>query len=324
MYELEKIIVLCPGGSVTGGPELLHQLVHELRESNQDAYVSYYPFGVGFSKPSAYDCYDAPQSDMIDEEGVGIVVPEISTSYLRKTTRATKFVWWLSVDNYIGTKHKGFWPDLRGKMGAIIKNRRVALRGMRDWNHLTQSAYAADFLAKNGIKSSPLGDYLSAEHFRPRSGSNTRRNIVAFNPKKGQRTNKMIMEAFSDIDFCPIVNMSRLQVADLLATAKVYMDFGHHPGKDRIPREAAMAGCCVVTGTRGSAAFYEDVPIDAEFKIEEGSESFMVDLRKAIELIFDDFEGASRRFEHYRGVISAEQRAFKAQVASLFRKPPRV
>lgn len=26
--------------------------------------------------------------------------------------------------------------------------------------------------------------------------------------------------------------------------AKVYIDFGFHPGKDRIPREAVMCGAC--------------------------------------------------------------------------------
>ncbi len=35
---------------------------------------------------------------------------------------------------------------------------------------------------------------------------------------------------------------------------------------DRLPREAALAGCVVVTNRDGAANFNEDVPLPAEFK----------------------------------------------------------
>ena len=51
--------------------------------------------------------------------------------------------------------------------------------------------------------------------------------------------------------------MTPEQVVDLMSESKVYIDFGNHPGKDRIPREAVINGCCVITGVRGSARFKE-------------------------------------------------------------------
>lgn len=36
-----KIFVACPANSKTGGPELLHQLVHELNKLGLDAYMYY-------------------------------------------------------------------------------------------------------------------------------------------------------------------------------------------------------------------------------------------------------------------------------------------
>ena len=39
------------------------------------------------------------------------------------------------------------------------------------------------------------------------------------------------------------------------------MDFGFHPGQDRLPREAALLKNCIITNREGSAAFYKDVPI---------------------------------------------------------------
>ncbi|KAL3809235.1 hypothetical protein ACHAXA_005283 [Cyclostephanos tholiformis] len=45
-----------------------------------------------------------------------------------------------------------------------------------------------------------------------------------------------------------------------------YIDFGPHPGMDRLPREAALAGCIVITNREGAAAHDEDVPLPQEFK----------------------------------------------------------
>ena len=62
--------------------------------------------------------------------------------------------------------------------------------------------------------------------------------------------------------------LSPEQVQAMLKKAKVYIDFGGHPGMDRIPREAALAGCIVVTNREGSAAFRQDVPIPSQYKIQ--------------------------------------------------------
>ena len=45
-----------------------------------------------------------------------------------------------------------------------------------------------------------------------------------------------------------------------------YIDFGPHPGMDRLPREAALAGCIVLTNREGAANFAKDVPLPEEFK----------------------------------------------------------
>ena len=45
-----------------------------------------------------------------------------------------------------------------------------------------------------------------------------------------------------------------------------YIDFGPHPGMDRLPREAALAGCVVITNCEGAANFQEDLPLPSEFK----------------------------------------------------------
>ena len=111
--------------------------------------------------------------------------------------------------------------------------------------------------------------------------------------------------------------MSRTQMIETLQRAKVYIDFGNHPGKDRIPREAAILGCCVITGKRGSAAFYEDVPISDEYKFDDKDEN----IYRIIHRVRDCLENYAERdkdFEHYRRVIRDEPSKFIADLRKIF------
>lgn len=63
--------------------------------------------------------------------------------------------------------------------------------------------------------------------------------------------------------------MTNEMVVETLQRVKFYIDFGNHPGKDRIPRGVAIWECCIITGKRGSAKYFEDVFISAEFKFDD-------------------------------------------------------
>lgn len=73
--------------------------------------------------------------------------------------------------------------------------------------------------------------------------------------KKGIKFTKKLIDKSIGIKWIPIENMTTQQVKSLLGNSKVYVDFGNHPGKDRFPREAAIMGCCVITGKRGVQSF---------------------------------------------------------------------
>ena len=97
-----------------------------------------------------------------------------------------------------------------------------------------------------------------------------------------------------DIEWRPIEKMTPAQVQELLAQAKIYIDFGNHPGRDRIPREAAISGCVVITGKRGAAANDIDINIPAEFKFDEKITKPQEVIEK-IRAVFENFPAAKRR-----------------------------
>jgi hypothetical protein len=314
----KKIVVCCPH-AITGGPELLHQLVHELREIGRNAHIAYYPFEQTFDCPEPYKKYNAPQAPLIDEPDTFVLVPESATWILKRLNKAKVGVWWLSVDNYFLAQHQSVVKDIYHRYRSLVRGR-VPLYRMRHLFHYTQSHYAKAFLEKVDISSTLLTDYLGSDHLiQPFArGMKVKEDIVAFNPKKGQKQIKALIKAYPKTRFVPIQDMTPKQVAELLGRAKVYVDFGHHPGKDRPPREAAMAGCCVITGLVGSARYGEDVAIPDKYKLDDRRGDYIKEFGRLVDEIFGDFDRHAKDFDGYRSRILAEPETFRRQVAEIF------
>ena len=140
-----------------------------------------------------------------------------------------------------------------------------------------------------------------------------------YNPKKGiEYTKKLILYA-THIKWVPLENLSREQMSEVLQSAKVYIDFGNHPGKDRIPREAAISGCCVITGKRGSAGFYEDVPIPNELKFNEEKKK-KKNICDRITDVFDNYGYYYGILSNYRTIIKNEEAKFDRDLKEVFSK----
>ena len=128
---------------------------------------------------------------------------------------------------------------------------------------------------------------------------------------------KVLIADAPDIDWRPIENMTPAQVQELLASAKVYIDFGNHPGKDRIPREAAVSGCVVLVGKRGAAINDVDINIPAEFKFDMAG-STPRDVINKIREVFDNFQAAHEKQAAYRARIHDDKNRFVNEVVEAF------
>ncbi len=234
---------------------------------------------------------------------------------------ARKVIWWLSVDNYerIYTFKKailgGFVHVLYLlKNGTLLFHRNDYK--MADY-HLCQSYYAIDFLKRKKVKNVLyLSDYIN-DAFMQITDNKQKQDIVLYNPKKGYRFTKRIMKRASDLKWVPIKNLTTSQVKDLLLQSKVYIDFGSHPGKDRFPREAAICNCCVITGKRGSAKFYKDVPISDEFKFKysrENTDKIVIKIRECL----NNYDTKIKEFDSYKEHIKGEKEQFKKDVDAIF------
>ena len=314
-----RVLIVCPP-VVTGGPELLHQLGRELRDLGHDASMCYYPFSKAHKTPEPYVPYGVPQGTFADEKDATVIVPEVFTSLTQKINRASVTIWWLSVDYYYGRKGESDWMDLYRRYKTLIATR-APLHRLRHYRHFAQSYYAHDFLRGHGIESLMLSDYINPLYTEDEGLSGTKENLIAFNPRKGKSITRKIIASHKELEFVPIENMNVLQVRKLLQKAKIYMDFGSHPGKDRLPRESAMCGCCVITGTRGAAGNAVDVPIPTGFKLSHTSKDFHEQFGSLVESIFLDYDGCARLYDGYRRMIGRERAIFQEQVRGIFGGP---
>ena len=101
-----------------------------------------------------------------------------------------------------------------------------------------------------------------------------------------------------------------------MCSSKVYIDFGNHPGKDRIPREAATCGCLIVTGTKGAAANDYDVCIPRKYKFDDKDENISKIVAQIQDLL-ENYSNYRKDYDLYRKSILSEEDTFEKEIDSM-------
>ena len=112
-------------------------------------------------------------------------------------------------------------------------------------------------------------------------------------------------------------NLTPVEMQNLMEKSKIYVDFGNHPGKDRIPREASINGCVVITNKKGSAKNYSDVSIDNLYKFQDPIKE-KEDFKKLVKNIYADFDSHFVNFNSYRIKIRQEGNLFEKEVLGFY------
>jgi len=280
--KTSKVYINIPAGVAAGGVESLFQLADAINNVGGESIVLWdIPYADPI--PAKYKHYNIQHSkDVEDISDNWVIYPEVWTEKLDTYKNMKKAIWWLSVDN-----NHGKFQD--------FSNSNIT--------HFYQSFYALDFLQKNGVeKYLPLFDYIPSKYIESTYDITQKKNIVCYNPVKGLGVTNQIKSLNPDIELVPIVGMDENQIIELLKTSKIYIDFGHHPGRDRIPRESAILGNCVITNSTGSAGFYNDIPVSKQFKT-----SNVEEIGNTIRNCFENFESVIDEYSLYRSSIKNQK-----------------
>jgi hypothetical protein len=328
------VYVLYPRGVRTGGPEAMHQLVDSLRRQGREAYLVPRPGTAAADRVAAYDAYDAPEAPEVrDVEGAAVVTAEDAPMLLSAVRRAQPYVWWLSVDNSTRFRDErrllnratvapiGGRDAARARAAMLwheLQRRRSGETALLDRvNHLAQSQFAWSYLfSRLSVLPSKLTDYTDLSSFSD-SPPVDRDRSIAYNPTKSRELMDSIRQRLPDVRYVKLENLDRRGLLDALEGVAVYLDLGNHPGKDRLPREAALCGAVTIVARRGAGAFYEDVPLGEDHKVSPVG-GVVDNALTAVARVLGDTTVHRRAQDGYRQVIRRERATFDAEVARVF------
>lgn len=295
-----RVYIVCPRHR-TGGTENLHQLCDYLNVLGADAAMYYLP------NPNADHSVLFPEfgsvkvsADIIDARGTVVIIPEIAriTEFRQMYPTSVIAMYWLSYTN-------------AALLGMFRENLEAESQAIHLFHSYYEYAMVRPFLSWQTWWFF-LTDYIHDDYLalHPESFVDGKQDLVCYNANKDMITRSICENR--GIPFIRMKDMSREQVMETLRICKVYVDNGYHPGKDHMPREAAMHGCVVITNKAGSAAYWEDVPIEEKVTLE----------RELYDLIPDVFANYRHYFDkqaHYREVIRSEKEAFRINVENFWK-----
>jgi hypothetical protein len=308
-----KYYILSPWAE-TGGPEALHQLCSTLNELGEDAFIYYY--GDDYSQIHKneflrkYSEYTLKSSDIsnfsdLNKEGNVIIVPEVFPVRLIENFDNSKVVFW--------------------RLSIFTHKQELNLPVFQKVYHGCQCDTQFKILKDSKLfdrnKYFMLSDYINEIYIiKERNLVKDRKNQVLYNPRKGIKHTQLIINSLSEkgINFIPIAGMPNNRIKDLISESKIYIDFGDHPGKDRMPRECASGGCVVITGTQRCGANKKDIPIDTKFHYNEIDDSY--DYKKIGEFILEVLDNYQIYFENqrsYRNIIRKEKKIFIKEIQNM-------
>jgi hypothetical protein len=316
----KNIYIICPPKKATGGPEALHQLGYILNTLGYNAKMLYskykkdpvHPFYKNYNVPYVMNVKDSSENI--------IIIPESMTNLIAKYPLAEKKVWWLSLDFYEvlmnSREKKKNW--LR-KLIVPYKHTEYRFEPNKTVTHWYQSQRTKEFLMTKKLDNeiAYLCDYVTELFFENLPDSFTKENIITYNPKKGLEKIEKYMQLLPQYQWVPLTGMTREEMRDTLRRAKLHIDFGYFPGRDKIPREALVSGVCLLTGRDGTSAFKEDLGIPEQYKLHENE---MQDdkIIKLINHLMDNYETVSLEFADFRSFVVNEKNNMIENVKKLF------
>lgn len=317
----KKVIVVSPR-VVTGGPEALHQLVDELQRAGVEASILYWPLVEGaqtavpeFAHYQAIVCsLSEHQLANLREDSV-VVIPETLADISNQFGRAKISLWWLSVDNFLHRLRPNRITSFLVALGwhekqpffslfKFILRRKLGYVSL----HMTQSYYASSFVARLGFTPFMLTDYVTLDteiSLKDRQISSLREsglNIVS-NGSKGIRLRRLFERRYPEFNIEPLRGLTKEQINRKMENADVYIDFGNQPGRDRMPREAALKGCVVFVNARGAASNKLDFVMSENFRFRAK--------RSSLHRLAGILRGASMSLEE----LFDSQRSFRETIA---------
>ncbi len=274
---IKTVVIVCPA-CMTGGPESLCQIADELKKTGFDVYMLWlckdnvackkninglwYLCGsetdfAPLSYKNDYDIFYLDKNVILDSSTL-IIVPEIWCDYLPFFEGAKKMIAWLSITN-VHASHQS------NTVRKLIDQKSLYLM---DCIHVVNGPWVQKTLEAWGAKPYVVNTYINLRYLHPQQGIKVN-NTIAYNPSKGKKLGRSFISKYPNYDYISLKRLDTLGMINALDRAKIYIDFGNFPGRERIPREALLRDCVIFIHNVGCATDYDSFPIEDYFRFSD-------------------------------------------------------
>lgn len=349
---MSKFFVFCPGNIITGGPDALHQMVYYMNKHDIEAEIVYCDINDDdFEIPKQYQiylnraftCNTAPIT-----ENDYIIVTETLIRYTEHFNPKGVIVWWLSVDNNLNKTslpHRLFFMITlpiryffqqniyKNNFSNIVKyrwlNRRFTFKNESFIAfHICASYYALDYVKKRSKRPvykciEPIS-LLFLQNYKKMLADNIfsnieKEDIIIYNPVKSGVFVDKLKKYDKKHTYIKLEKLSQEELINYYQKAKIYIDFGPFPGAERMPKEAVLYNCCILTGKNGASAYYGDVPIKDEYKFADYNNQIDEIISKIDELL-QNYESKISDFDDYKNTVLRLEENFENSLEEIFKK----
>lgn len=289
-----KFFVIAKLDGYTGGPEALYQLGRALKDAGADVVM----LASGQINPSiAADFetrYVMKATGQASADGdAWLVIPEVEDPAVwRAAGWSHIIVWWLAAP------------------------RRFGLGNYRGCHHVFQSFYAREQRAMDGFRGPVVSDYIRDDFAQMAAVLRVPRGEgVAVNHRSALTLGLVATQGGRrSISF--LGGLAPHEIMGCMKRVKYYVDCGWHPGRDRMTREAALAGCIVMVGRQGAAGMHGDVPLPEIVRVEDDRPA---SIWERIDYCERHPAEIAEAMKDYMNWISAQKSVFQGEVDQLLK-----
>jgi hypothetical protein len=335
----QTIIICCPGNVISGGVNSLHNLCRSLRLGGFNAAMYYLTPDEKVLANIQITSYSVERvASLTDDENTLVIVPETMVQLLMGLKKAHKMVYWLGLNYFFKNPTWRFPFNIKlcrkliscrsysGYSAGAFENlkRRLneyAKSHLNIWGddvvHLTNSYFVANYCQQKGSPNTYVLLNPIRDEFYEVTPSPNRDKLILFGPKTPKRIINKLRRELPAFKIVRLKGLPITEVHQLMSKAMVFAEFGNYSGRDRMPREAAMLGCCVYMNTRGSAAFSEDYDIAAHYKIADTPNNTSIIVDRIKQTVFD-YDTHVKQFETFKEQLRKEKIGFARETERVF------
>ncbi len=322
-----KYYIFTTAKACTGGPEALHQLAYYMRKLGMEAYTVYYNYS-GFPKVQPIDRYKQYEVEVLsydnieDEEGNYVIAPENAPWCLNAFKKAQKCIWWLSL--HANEVKKGTFKDRVGLM-----KRQLLHEDVSHYRHIVFDPdkclhfcgskhtylYVSDLYKHSKV--AYLVEPISLDFLRIGNDElpTEREDVVLYNPSKPSAAMTELLER-GRFDYVPLKGYTPEGLAERYKKSKLYVDFGHFGGPERMPKEAVFFGCNILVANHNAAANDFDVAIPQRYKVDDSETVEQIEAR--IGEMLANYEVQNADFQPFKTKVERLEDGFMEQMKTLF------